>query len=135
MAALAFDRKGSPGANVAIQLGLQFLPALVLLICAIAKPHWVLWAGVGFQLAMVALLRLIGRGQGWQPLGTSALILYWTAIGWLFLGLGIRELSNPVFNLAPAILSVVSLVVFGLQILPAAGAPGIRNAPMAAAGL
>ena len=132
MAALAFDRKGSPGANIAIQLGLQFLPALVLLICAIAKPHWALWAGVIFQLAMVALLRLIGRGQGWQPLGTSALILYWTAIGWLFLGSGIRELSDPRFNLALAILLVVSVVVFGLQILADSGAQEIRNARMLA---
>jgi len=103
-----------------------------LLVCAIAKPHWVLWAGVAFQLAMVALLRLIGRGQGWQPLGTSALILYWTAIGWLFLGSGIRELSDPRFNLALAILLVVSVVVFGLQILADSGAQEIRNARMLA---
>jgi hypothetical protein len=132
MAAFLLDSKGSPGANTVIRLGLQFLPAFVLLICAIAKPHWALWAGVVFQLAMVGLLRLIGRGQGWQPLGTSALVLYWTAIGWLILGFGIQELSDKRFNLALAILLVVSVVVFGLQILADSGAQDIRNARMLA---
>jgi hypothetical protein len=132
MPVFSFDRKGSPGANMAIRIGLQFLPALVLLICAIAKPHWALWAGVLFQLAMLGLLRIIGRGQGWQLLGTSALILYWTAIGWLILGFGIQELSDKRFNLALAILLVVSVVVFGLQILADSGAQEIRNARMLA---
>jgi HEAT repeat protein len=132
MAAFTFDRKGSPGWIVGLKVGLQFLPAAVLLACALAKPHWALWAGSIFQLALVGLLRLIDRGQGWQTLGTSVLVLYVTAIAWLWVGLGIRDPSDKMFGLALAILIVVSLIVFGFQILADSGAQETRNARMLA---
>src|SRR5438132_4115156 len=132
MAAFAFDRKGSPGWIVALKVGLQFLPAAVLLACALAKPHWALWAGSIFQLALVGLLRLIDRGQGWRTLGTSALVLYLTAIAWLWVGLGIRNPSDQMFGLSLAILIVIALIVFGLQILADSGAQETRNARMLA---
>ena len=118
MAVFTFDRKGSPGWIVALKVGLQFLPAAVLLACALAKPHWALWAGSIFQLALVGLLRLIDRGQGWQTLGTSVLVLYVTAIAWLWVGLGIRDPSDKMFGLALAIL--IGAMSLGMCIIIAA---------------
>jgi hypothetical protein len=115
-----------------VKVGLQFLPALVLLACALARPHWVLWAGSIFQLGLVPLLRLLDRGQGWRTLGTSVLVLYLTAIALLWVGLGIRNASDQMFGLSLAILIVVSLIVFGLQILVDSGAQETRNARLLA---
>src|SRR5205823_4576574 len=103
-----------PGWIVALKVGLQFLPVAVLLACALAKPHWALWAGSIFQLGLVGLLRLY-RGRDWQALGTSVLVLYVTAIAWLWGGF--RDTSDQMFGLALAILIVVSLIMFGFQIL------------------
>jgi HEAT repeat protein len=132
MAAFPLDRKASHSWIVGIKVGLLFLPAVVLLFCALAKPHWALWAGVVFQLGLVALLRLIGLGQAWHTLGTAVLALYVTAICWLWVGLGRYAPSDQMFGLALAVLLVVSLIVFGFQILVDSGAQEIRNARMLA---
>src|SRR2546430_12156649 len=100
MSAFTLDRKKAPDWMTGVKVGLQFLPAVVLLACALARPHWALWAGSIFQLAFVALLRLLDRGQGWRTLGTSALVLYLTAIAWLWVGLGIRNPSDQMFGLS-----------------------------------
>lgn len=119
-----------------VKVGLQFLPALVLLACALARPHWALWAGSIFQLALVALLRLLDRGQGWRTLGTSVLVVYLTAIAWLWVGLGIRnpsdQISEKMFGLSLAILIVTALIVFGFQILADSGAQETRSARLLA---
>jgi HEAT repeats len=104
------------------------LPPIVLLICALARPHGLLWFGVMFQLAVAVGLGLFSRGRGWRTLAPSALILYLTAIFWLWLGLGWREPTGLLFHLALAVLLVVSLAVFSLQILADSGAPEMRTA-------
>src|SRR5262245_54914169 len=128
MSALTFDRRRAPDWTMGVKVGLQFLPALVLLACALSRPHWALYAGSIFQLAGPPTLRLLDRGQGWRTLGTSVLVLYVTAIAWLWVGLGIRDASDKMFGLSLAILIVVSLIVFGFQILADSGAQETRSA-------
>ncbi len=70
--------------------------------------------------------------RGWHTLGMPALVFYLTAIFWLWLGVGIREPTDPLFHFSLAVLLVVSLGVFGLQILSDSGAQEMRNARMLA---
>ncbi len=127
------ERKRTPdGAVAAGRIGLLFLPAAVLLVCALARPDWVLWLGIFFQLGCVAGLRVMNGARGWHTLGMPSLVFYMTAIFWLWLGLGVRQPTDLVFHLSLAILLVVSLGVFGLQILSDSGAQEMRNARMLA---
>jgi hypothetical protein len=120
----------------ALSLSVLLLPAVVLAMAAMWAGHLkkplVLWLGAGCLLFLLGCLRLIGRSRGRQSIGTMALILYLTAIGFLWPGLGARDPSDPFFRFALSMLIVVSLVVFALQILADSGAQELRSARMLA---
>jgi HEAT repeat protein len=126
------ERRRNPDGAVVMRLVLLFLPAAVLLVCALSRPHWVLWLGMIFQLGAIAGIRAMAGSRSWLTLGMPALILYMTAIFWLWIGLGLRAPTDLVFHFSLAMLLVVSLVVFGLQILSDSGAQEMRNARMLA---
>jgi hypothetical protein len=126
------ERRGNPSGAIMIRIGLLFLPAAVLLVCALGRPHLALWLGIIFQLGFIVGLRVMNGPRGWHVLGMPALVSYLTAISWLWLGVGIHEPTDPVFHFAVSVLLVVSLCVFGLQILSDSGAQEMRNARMLA---
>jgi HEAT repeat protein len=130
--AVGAERRRNPDGAVVMRLVLLFLPAGVLLVCAFLRPHWALWLGLIFQLAAIAGLRAMAGTRNWYTLGMPALFLYMTAIFWLWVGVGFRAPTDPLFHFCLAILLVVSLGVFGLQILSDSGAQEMRNARMLA---
>jgi hypothetical protein len=120
-----------------MNLAVLSLPAVVLSVAALRaanshKPQMILWLGAGCLLFLFSCLQLVGRRQGQQSLGTKVLILYLLGLGMLWFGLGSRDPSDPFFHFALSILLVVSLVVFGGQILADSGAQEMRSARMLA---
>jgi HEAT repeat protein len=117
---------------VGIRLFVLFLPALLLLLAALrshrnANPQLLLVLGTTFQILLCCLsVRSI---PGWrQPIGPSVLVLYLTGLGWLWLGREPADLNDWYLHFAQALLLLVSLVIFGFQVLFDSGAPEWRRA-------
>jgi HEAT repeat protein len=118
-----------------IETILLILPAILLFICAVrqeAQLGLMLWIGAGFQL-LVCVLSFVSRHNRRDSVGPSIITLYVIALGWLWLGT--RGSSDWYPHLAQAILLVMPLLVFALQILTDSGAPAIRRAQSLAAAL
>jgi HEAT repeat protein len=104
------------------------LPAVLLLGAALRAPEsaaLMLWLGTAF-LALAAVLSFLSRQNWRQPMGPSVITLYVIGLGWLWLGAGTSEDWYP--HLAQAILLVVPLMVFALQLLTDSGAIALRRA-------
>jgi hypothetical protein len=91
-----------------------------------------LWIGTGFQLLVCALNFACRYGRR-DSVGPSIVTLYVIALGWLWLGT--RSSGDWWSHLAQAILLVMPLLVFALQILTDSGAPAIRRAQALASAL
>jgi HEAT repeat protein len=114
---------------------LLLLPAGLLLIAALRQDgsaNFMLWIGTGFQL-LAFVLNSVTRYNRRDPVGPSIIALYVIALAWLWLGT--RGLGDWYTHLAQAILLVMPLLVFALQILTDSGAPAIRRAQALASAL
>jgi len=108
------------------------LPAGLLLIAALRTFHEVnlnLWLGTAFQL-LVCVLTFLTRQNSRQPLGPAVVTLYVIALGWLWLGSPHGD--DWFVSLAKALLLVVPLVSFSLQVLAESGATTLRRARLLA---
>jgi hypothetical protein len=65
-------------------------------------------------------------------MGPTILILYLTALAWLWVGLGMADLSDWYLHFSQSILLVVSVAVFALHFLADSGAPEARRAQLLA---
>lgn len=118
--------------TIVLWAGVLMLPSLLLLLGTIrvqqlpdGQPHLTMWLGTVFQ---VVLCYFSIRGlRGWRPpSGANVLILYLTALGWLWLG--DPDLTDWYPSLAQSILLVMSLLLFGRQVLADSGALDLRRA-------
>ncbi len=103
-------------------------PALVLFLAAIRyldELNLNLWLGTVFQL-LVCLLTFLTRHNSRQPMGPAVVTLYIIALGWLWLGTPYGD--DWFLSLAKALLLVVPLSCFSLQILVESGATALRRA-------
>lgn len=131
MPARLMSRSGPSGSSLPARISetiLLLLPAGLLFICALRQNEPVnllLWIGTGFQL-LVCGLNFISRHNRRDSIGPSIITLYVIALGWLWLGTRGSDDWYP--HLAQAILLVMPLLVFALQILTDSGAPAIRRA-------
>src|SRR6516162_6376911 len=111
------------------------LPAGLILVGAVRQGingSMMLWIGSGFQV-LVCMLNFVSRHNRRDSIGPSIITLYVIALGWLWLGTrGSTDWYPP---MAQAILLVLPLLVFALQILTDSGAPAIRRAQALAAAL
>jgi HEAT repeat protein len=119
-----------------VEIVLLVLPAVLLLIGSLrqqqGQSNLMLWIGTMFQV-LVCVLSFMTRYNRREALGPSIVTLYVIALGWLWLGT--RNSSDWYPHLAQAILLVMPLLVFALQILLDSGAPAIRRAHSLAAAL
>src|SRR5438874_12397808 len=114
---------------------LLLLPAGLLLVSALrhtGSANIMLWIGVGFQMVVCALT-FVSRHNRRDSIAPSIIVLYVIALGWLWVGTRASDDWYP--HLAQAILLVMPLLVFALQILTDSGAPAIRRAQSLAAAL
>jgi hypothetical protein len=108
------------------------LPAFLLLIAALRmldQGSLNLWLGSAFQL-LVCLLTFMSRQNPRQPLGPSVITLYVIALGWLWLGTPGGD--DWFVSLAKALLLIVPLLCFSLQVLVETGATAVRRARLLA---
>ncbi len=133
------SKRAFPGGNVkpsavsrASRAFALLLPATLLFVAALRTDgggNMMLWLGTTFQL-LVCLLDSFSR-QGWrQPLGPSVVTLYVIGLGWLWLGT--PHANDWFLHLAKAVLLVVPLLCFSLQMLTESGAPALRRARLLA---
>jgi hypothetical protein len=117
--------------SLLIRLGrgaLLLLPAGLLFLAAsrnLDDPNLNLWLGTAFQL-LVCLLTFVTRYNARQPMGPEVITLYVIALGWLWLGTPHGD--DWYLALAKALLLVVPLLCFSLQVLCASGATAVRRA-------
>jgi hypothetical protein len=110
---------------------LLFPTGLLLFACLRSSDpnNYMLWSGIGFQVAVVGL-SFLSRRAWRQPVGPSVITLYLIALGWLWLA---GDAGSDWYNhLAKAVLLVVPLVVFAWQTLTESGAPALRRAQVLA---
>jgi hypothetical protein len=108
------------------------LPASLLLIAAlrtIDQSNLNLWLGTAFQL-LVCLLTFLTRQNPRQSMGPSVVTLYVIALGWLWLGTPHGD--DWYVSLAKALLLVVPVLCFSLQVLTESGATTLRRARLLA---
>jgi HEAT repeat protein len=118
-----------------IETLLLMLPAGLLLICALrheGSGNRLLWIGTGFQV-LVCAINFISRHNRRDSVGPTIITLYVIALGWIWIGT--RGSNDWYPHLAQAILLVMPLIVFALQILTDSGAPAIRRAQVLASAL
>lgn len=115
-----------------VRIGLVVLPVLLLLAAngyIGGERSQLLWLGTAFQILLSSIL--FGSPKRWrQPLGSSALILYVIALVWLWLAL--RDMSDWYLQFAQALLLVVSMAIFAMQVFADSGAREIQHACMLA---
>jgi hypothetical protein len=127
----SFLRIGSPRLFVLIYLGRAaalLLPAALLLLASLRSRDELnlnLWLGTVFQL-LVCLLTFLTRHNSRQPMGPAVVTLYIIALGWLWLGSPHGD--DWFLSLAKALLLVVPLLCFSLQVLTQSGATALRRA-------
>lgn len=121
-----------PMASLTARVLTPVLPAMLLLVAGLrtsGTSQVLLWSGAGFQVFVCSLIWIFRRNMA--PLsGSSIIILYLIALGWLWLGA--HGLKDWFPHLAQAILLVVPLTVFALQTLTSSGAHVIRRARLLA---
>ncbi len=111
---------------------LLLLPAGLLLVAAwrtLDDINLNLWLGTAFQL-LVCLLTFLTRRSSRQSLGPAIVTLYIIALGWLWLGSPHGD--DWFLSLAKALLLVVPLISFSLQVLAESGATTQRRARLLA---
>jgi hypothetical protein len=111
------------------------LPASLLLIAAlrtIDQGNINLWLGTAFQLLVCLLTFLTGQNPR-QSMGPSVVTLYVIAFGWLWLAMPGGD--DWYVSLAKALLLVVPILCFSLQVLSESGATTLRRARRLADGL
>lgn len=113
------------------RLVVLLLPTALLIGASLRAPaegSLMLWFGAGFQL--IVCVMSFASGSGWrQPVGPSVITLYLIALAWLWFG---YKQEDWFINFSKAILLVIPLAVFGIQVLMESGAPAIRRARMLA---
>jgi hypothetical protein len=135
MSARALSQAGSAPLVVAARFarfGLLLLPAGLLFLAALRTAEGTnlnLWLGTAFQL-LVCLLTFLTRQSDRQALGPSVITLYVIALGWLWLGT--PHADGWFLSLAKAVLLVVPLLFFSLQVLADSGATALRRARLLA---
>src|SRR5262249_23247922 len=138
MPAQSLARTGHGGSSLLpriIETTILLLPAALLLMCALRNDgptSTMLWVGTCFQ-ALVSALSFASRHNRRESMGPSIITLYVIATGWLWLGT--RGSGDWFPHLAQALLLVMPLLVFALQILTDSGAPAIRRARSLASAL
>jgi hypothetical protein len=136
LATFSEDQKSPSALSIGARLGVLLLPAALISVGTLRpgvspKSQTLLLVGTAFQLVLCFMS--YRSPHGWRfSIGPSLLILYLTGLGWLGLGLGISNLDDWYLYFSQAVLLVVSLVVFALQILVDSGAPERRRAQMLA---
>jgi HEAT repeat protein len=108
------------------------LPAVLLLVAALRHQEEVnlnLWLGTAFQL-LVCVLTFVTRQNHRQPMGPAVVTLYIIALGWLWWG--VPHGDDWYLSLAKALLLVVPLLCFSLQVLAESGATVLRRARLLA---
>ncbi|MFO0866927.1 MAG: HEAT repeat domain-containing protein [Gemmataceae bacterium] len=126
--AFAFQHAIGTAAAIA-KLAVLLLPTGILLADAVRREdNIILWMGVAFQ-AGVCFLSFFARGAWRQPLGPAVITLYLIALSWLWFG---DRAEDSFSHTARAVLLVVPLVFFGVQMLYDSGAPAMRQASILA---
>lgn len=108
------------------------LPASLLLIAALRtmnQGNFNLWLGTAFQL-LVCALTFVTRQNPRQSMGPSVVTLYVIAFGWLWLAWPTSD--DWYVSLAKALLLVVPILCFSLQVLTESGATTLRRARLLA---
>lgn len=113
---------------IIFRLGVLWLPTVVLLVGCLRNTgsvHQLYWLGTAFQILLCCLLVL--NPQTWrQPAGPPVITLYLIALSWLWL---VAPVSDEWYtSFARAIMLMVPLVVFALQMLRDSGALAFRRA-------
>jgi len=112
-------------AAVFAKLAVLLLPAGILLADAVRREdNIVLWTGAAFE-AGICFLCFFSRGAFRQPIGPAVITLYLVALSWLWFGDGTEDWFS---HASRAVLLVVPLVFFGVQMLYDSGAPAMRQA-------
>jgi hypothetical protein len=115
-------------AAVVVQTFVLLLPAALLLLGSLLtteRMHVILWLGAVVEIFVCTVLCL--RQRGWRnAMGPPVITLYLIALGWLWVGAA--DFGGWYPHLAQAILLVVPLAVFALQVLLGSGAPALRRA-------
>lgn len=124
----------TPTAFAILRVTILLLPAVLLLGAAARangqNPLLLLILGTGFQILLCAVsLRYLPARR---LVGPAALLLYLTGLGWLWLGRGLSDLDDWYLHFAQALLLVVSLAIFGAQVLADSGASEWRRAHLLA---
>jgi hypothetical protein len=115
-------------AALAVQAVVLVLPAVMLLLGSLLttdRTHVILWLGAIVEIFVCTLICFRQRTSR-QPLGPTVITLYLMALGWLWVATG--DFSGWYPHLAQAILMVVPLAVFAIQVLLGSGAPALRRA-------
>lgn len=110
------------------RMAMLVVPALLLLGASVRLDdgrNMLLWLGTAFQ-ALVCVLSFLGRRSRSESVGPSVITLYIIGLGWLWLGT--RHSSDWYPHFAQALLLVMPLAVFALQMLTDSGAPAVRRA-------
>ncbi|MGE3808202.1 MAG: HEAT repeat domain-containing protein [Gemmataceae bacterium] len=129
----AGQKSTSPQARL-LRLGVLLLPVVLLFLAGVwaesqDKPSKMLWIGTATQILLSSML--LSQVQRSRTLGFTAIALYLIALVWLWLGLG-TDLSDWYLNFAQAVLLIVSLILFAVQVVADSGAPELRHAYMLA---
>jgi hypothetical protein len=108
------------------RLTILALPTVLLLIAALRAETIapLLYIGMAFQLILSAFLLWTSRSWD-QPLGSSVVTLYLTAVAWLWFG---DEVGDWFTHLSKGILIGFPILIFGYQTLVESGAPVMRQA-------
>jgi hypothetical protein len=123
-------------AGVATRMAVIFLPAVLLLLGTLranvqGSPQLLLFIGTAFQILLCGVSLWALRSDR-QRIGPIILVVYLTGLAWLWIGRSLADLTDWYLHFAQAMLFIVSLVVFAIQILLDSGAPEWRRAQILA---
>lgn len=118
--------------TVSVRVGVVLLPVLLLVLATVwsafsGRPQLLLWLGTAFQILLSSLI-FRERKRWLQPLGTSIFTLYLIALVWLWLGIGTTDLDHGYLRFAQALLLLVSMAIFAMQVMADTDARKIHQA-------
>ncbi len=119
-------------ATVMAQTVVLLIPAALLLLgslLATNQTHVMLWLGAIVEILACTVIALRQRGRR-EPLGPPVITLYLIALAWIWTSA--TDLGGWYPHLAQAILLLVPLAVFALQVVFGSGAPALRRAQVLA---